>query len=88
MGMMVPVRSGNVKFYVETVGEPGVTTVGSDSILSFDRVRETLRAIAGQLDQAWDKAKPTEESVEFGLNLTAKSGKLTGLVVEGAAMRA
>lgn len=38
-----------------------------------------------ELDQAWNTVKPTEATVEFGLSLTAKSGKLTGLVVEGDA---
>lgn len=77
------VRAGGAEFYVETVDAAGPTTIREGEVLSFDGVRATVEGIAEELAQAWEKVKPTEASVEFGLKLTAKSGRLTGLVVEG-----
>jgi hypothetical protein len=79
------VRVGNVEFFVELADPGGARPVGVDEAFSFDGVRQTIEAIAGELSQAWDKVKPTEATVEFGLSLTAKTGKLTGLVVDGSA---
>ena len=42
-----------------------------------------MEGIATELAQVWQKVKPSDASVAFGLKLTAKSGKLTGLLVEG-----
>lgn len=80
-----PVRVGDTEFYVSLAesGLPG--TIGVGDVLDFSGVRETLEAVAEQIDLAWQKVKPTEATVEFGLSLTAKAGKLTGLVVEGNA---
>lgn len=57
--------------------------VGLDNAFSFDGVTDTVKAVAGSLASAWEVVKPAEASVEFGLDVTAKSGKLTGLLVEG-----
>lgn len=76
------VRADEVEFFVELADGGGPRTVGVADALSFDGVRDTVEAIAGQLGQVWDRVKPSEASVEFGLSLTAKSGKLTGLLVE------
>jgi hypothetical protein len=70
-----------VEFYVEVVDE-GAGTVGLDDRFSFDGVRATVEAIARQLTGVWERVKPSEASVEFGLKVTGKSGKLTGLLVE------
>jgi len=79
------VSAGGAEFYVEVadaVGGP--TTIRDDGVpLSFDGVRATVEGIATELDGVWLRVKPSEASVEFGLKLTAKSGKLTGLVIEG-----
>lgn len=83
MSESVPVRVGDVEFYVEVPDVAGVQTVGLGDALSFDGVRETVRAIAEQLTAAWEEAKPSEAAVEFGLKVTVKSGRLTGLIVEG-----
>ena len=78
------VSAGGTQFYVEVADAGGPVTVrDGGGVLDFAGVRHTVEAIAGELTQAWAKAKPTEASVVFGLKLTAKSGKLTGLVVEG-----
>ena len=79
----VLVRAGDAEFYVEVAEGGGPATVGLDEVLSFDGVRATVEGIAGELSRAWARVKPLEASVEFGLKLSAKSGKLTGLIVEG-----
>jgi hypothetical protein len=89
VGRQQLVRANGVEFFVEVadadgVGDSsGVQTVGLDHAISFDGVRETLEAVASSLAQAWEKVRPSEATVEFGLELTAKQGKLTGLLVEG-----
>jgi hypothetical protein len=78
------VSAGSAQFWVEVEEASGPTTVRDDGgVLSFDGVRATVEGIAAELTQAWASVKPTEASVAFGLKLTAKSGKLTGLLVEG-----
>jgi Trypsin-co-occurring domain 1 len=83
LGDRIPVAVNGVEFYVEVAEQDGVGTVGLDDVLSFDGVRDTVEAIAGQLAGVWDRVKPAEATVAFGLKLVAKSGKLTGLLVEG-----
>lgn len=79
------VSAGDTQFYVEVSEVSGPATIRDDgsSILKFEGVRHTVEAIAAELNQAWEKVRPSEASVVFGLKLTAKSGKLTGMVVEG-----
>ncbi len=82
MAEWVLVGSAETEFYVE-VAETGAGTVALDDRFSFDGVRATIEAIAGELAGVWRRVKPSEATVEFGLKVTAKSGRLTGLLVEG-----
>lgn len=77
------VRIGDVEFFVEVSDGGGPQTVGADRALSFDAVRDTVEAVASELALVWQKVRPSEATVEFGLSVTAKTGKLTGLLVEG-----
>ncbi|GIJ79841.1 hypothetical protein SAMN05443287_102642 [Micromonospora phaseoli] len=79
------VRSGEVEFFVELADGAGPENISPSKLLSFDGVRDTIQAIADELAQAWQQAKPAEATVEFGLSLTAKGGPLTGLIVAGDA---
>jgi hypothetical protein len=83
MGEPVLVRAGGTEFYMEVAETGGPQTVGLDDVLSFDGVRDTVSAICRELAKAWEAVKPAEATVEFALNVAARSGKLTGLVVEG-----
>lgn len=83
MGDQVLVRSGDAQFYVEVEDKGGPQNIGVSAVMSLDEVRNTVEAIATQLSTAWEKVKPSEATVEFGLKVIAKSGKLTGLLVEG-----
>jgi hypothetical protein len=76
------VEVDGVEFFVALADGGGPQTVALDRALSFDGVRDTVEAVATELGRVWDKVKPSEASVEFGLALTAKAGKLTGLLVD------
>lgn len=78
------VTAGGAQFYVEVEGSGGPTTIGDDGgPMSFDGVRGTVEGLATELGEVWERVKPTEAQVEFALKVVAKSGKLTGLIVEG-----
>lgn len=49
----------------------------------FDDVGESVQGLAEVLKAALVKVAPDKVSVELGLELAVKSGKLTGLIVEG-----
>jgi len=76
------VEADGIEFFAEVADGPGPRTVAADRALLFDGVRDTVEAVAGQLAQVWEKVKPSEARVEFGLALTARAGKLTGLLVD------
>jgi hypothetical protein len=83
MGQPVLVRAEGAEFYVQLAETAGPQAVGLDQVLSFEGVRETVTAIGQELAKAWEVVKPAEASVELALKLVVKSGKLTGLLVEG-----
>jgi Trypsin-co-occurring domain 1 len=83
VGTVELVRVGKTEFFVEVVDGGGPETVGLGDAFSFDGVTETVETIATQVSRAWEKVHPAEASVEFGLALSTKTGKLTGLLVEG-----
>ncbi|MGH3844849.1 MAG: CU044_2847 family protein [Pseudonocardiaceae bacterium] len=77
------VRSGEAEFWVRVDEAGGPSPIGLGDALSFEGVRKTVEEIGSQLSAAWERVKPGEAVVEFGLTLTAKSGKLTGLIIDG-----
>lgn len=83
MGRPELVRIGDVEFFVEIAQPAGPEPARAHDVLSFDAMRDTIEAIASQLAQVWNRVRPSEASVEFGLEATVRSGKLTGLLVEG-----
>ena len=83
MGQSVLVRAEGAEFYVQVADSAGPQAVGLDQVLSFEGVRDTVTAICQELAKAWEVVKPAEASVELALKLVVKSGKLTGLLVEG-----
>jgi len=82
MGSVVQVRSGETTFYAEVRDTEGASPAGLEA-LSLDGLGDTIRAVAGELQKSFDAVRPDEATLEFGLDLIAKSGKLTGLIVEG-----
>lgn len=91
MGQIVEVAAGGTVFYVELAEESdddvsasdGVVVVAPVDALDLSGVRGTIEAIAGELAQAWEQARPDKATVEFSLKVVGKTGKLTGLLVEG-----
>jgi hypothetical protein len=92
VGQIVEVAAGGTVFYVELAEESddvsasdGVGVVATVDELDLSGVRGTIEAIAGELAQAWEQVRPSEATVEFSLKVVGKTGKLTGLLVEGGA---
>jgi hypothetical protein len=83
-GTVVPVEVDGVAFFVAlTEGggdELGVGVAGLEDRLDFGGVRDTIGAVAGQLAAVRKRVQPSEATVAFGLKVTVKSGKLTGLL--------
>ena len=63
--------------------ERGPRDVGLREQLSFQGVTDALHHIASAMLNTLDHAKLERATVEFGLDLAVKAGKLTGLLVEG-----
>jgi NTP-dependent ternary system trypsin peptidase co-occuring protein len=59
--------------------------VGAKEVFDLDEVSGTLEGIAQAVRSGLEKAKPDKTTVELGIQLTVKSGKLTSLLVEGQA---
>ena len=61
-------------------GEEDVSLSG----LNIDGAMDAVKGIAAKIHGVLETVSPQEASVEFGIKLAAKSGKLTGLLVEGS----
>jgi hypothetical protein len=59
--------------------------VGWRDVFDFDGVSGTLEGIAQAVRSGLEKVTPSKTTVELGIELAVKNGKLTGLVVEGDA---
>ncbi|HEX6753191.1 MAG TPA: CU044_2847 family protein [Solirubrobacterales bacterium] len=68
---------------VAAVDEEGAKKVGAMGKLDFDGVGETLQGVAKAIHAALAKVEPNRTTVEFGMELAVKNGKLSGLLVEG-----
>jgi hypothetical protein len=61
----------------------GATKTGLRDKFKFDEVAETLEGITDAIKATLDKVAPGRVTVELGIELALKSGKLTALIVEG-----
>lgn len=68
-----------------TLAPVGDTVGATDTPESFQQIRAMVEAITGELVAAWEKARPDEATVEFGVAADVKAGRLTGLLVSGGA---
>lgn len=59
------------------------TKVSALEDFKFDDVVGTLEGVADSIKSALRKSAPTKVSVELGLELAVKSGKLSALLVDG-----
>jgi hypothetical protein len=59
--------------------------IGLGEQLSLTEVTQTLHGVGAAVLDTLDHLQPGQASVEFGLDLAVRSGRLTGLLVEGGA---
>jgi hypothetical protein len=59
--------------------------VGWKDTFDFEQVSGTLEGIAQAVRSGLDKVRPSKTTVELGIQLAVKNGKLTGMLVEGQA---
>lgn len=65
-------------------GGPAEKVAWKDTF-DFEHVAGTLEGVAQAIRTGLEKVKPARTTVEFGIELAVKSGKLTGMLVEGDA---
>lgn len=80
-----PVKIGGAEVLLEMRRPTGPTPVDAGEVLSFEPARKAIEAVVSEIGDAIKAARPQEASVEIGFTFTAKSGKLTALIVEGGA---
>ncbi len=68
---------------VTVVDGVGATKTAAIPTFDFDDVGKTLEGLAETIWSALAKVAPDKVTVELGLELAAKNGKLSGLLVEG-----
>ncbi|MEB3119844.1 MAG: CU044_2847 family protein [Snowella sp.] len=75
--------SDNVSIFVQATDLGGEQRVANE-VIDFQEVADTVEAIADSLVKTFKKVQPQKASVEFGVKVAIKSGKLTTLLVEGS----
>ena len=74
--------SGEQPVAIRAVQLGGAADVTALDKLNLERVAETIKAIADTLGTAVQNASPKKASVEFGLEVAVKGGKLVSLITE------
>jgi hypothetical protein len=62
----------------------GAQDVAALGPVSLDRVIDTIKDLAGSIKSAIETIAPERASVEFGVQVAVKAGKLSALLVEGS----
>lgn len=79
----------NTVALVRVVDEDGPSgpaqKVSAKEVFDLEHVSGPLEGIAQAVRSGLEKAKPDKTTVELGIQLAVKSGKLTSLLVEGQA---
>lgn len=68
---------------VDAGGGGGATKVSARDRFDLDGVAATVGGVAESIRSAVDRVGPRLVRVEFGVEMAVRSGKLTGLLVEG-----
>lgn len=68
---------------VPSYEDGGATKVAAATKFDFDDVSRTLEGLTEAVKSALDKVAPDKVTVELGLELAVKNGRLSGLLVEG-----
>lgn len=78
----VTLDNGTV-IYVQARMVKGEEDIASLSA-SFEKVTQAIESIAHSLTTAWEKAKPSRASVEFGIEFAYEAGQVLAMFVEGS----
>jgi hypothetical protein len=79
----VKLSNGSV-IYIESVVMPGVEDISAFDTVSFDEISAAIEGVAESILASLRKVKPRKASVEFGIEVTAGTGRLTTMIVKGA----
>ncbi|GIH25082.1 hypothetical protein Aph01nite_33920 [Acrocarpospora phusangensis] len=80
--MQIMLPSGEVIWAQVAVDGPANVAAGALPRLNVEELRDTVRGVSASLRAAVDDLRPDQVQVEFGLELTLKSGKLTSMLAE------
>ena len=81
----IPIQLDNgVDILIETTMLGGEEEVDFD-FLPFNQVTRAVEAIADSMAQTIEKVKPSKASIELGLEIGLKEGKLVTLIVQNSA---
>ncbi len=69
--------------YVQAQVVKGEEDIASLSA-SFEKVTQAIEGIAQSLTTAWEKAKPSRASVEFGIEFAYEAGQVLAMFVDGS----
>ncbi len=69
--------------YVQAQVVKGEEDIASLSA-SFEKVTQAIEGIAQSLTTAWEKAKPSRASVEFGVEFAYEAGQVLAMFVDGS----
>lgn len=81
----IPVQLNNgEEFFIEATILGGEEEVDFDFI-PFEQVTQAVEVIADSMAQTIEKIKPSKASIELGLEIGLKEGKLVTLIVQNSA---
>jgi hypothetical protein len=69
--------------FADRAGDQVAERAGWQDGFDFEGVSSTLEGIAQAVRTGLEKIAPTKTTVELGIELAVKNGRLTGLIVEG-----
>jgi hypothetical protein len=78
---VVLAKIGSAEVLLEVADLGGVSEVSLRDVLSTEAVWSTLEEITQAIQTVWQKVKPSEAEIEFGLGCAVKSGVLHSFVV-------
>jgi hypothetical protein len=84
---VIPVTLPSGQTILARVQVEGPVDVGAGTVLrklAITDLRETVEGVTQSVAQALRRVKPDEVSVEFGVELAVKTGKLTSVLAEGS----
>ncbi len=74
----------NTTIYVQAQVVRGEEDIASITA-TFQKVTQAIENVAQSLTAAWEKAKPSKASVEFGIDFAYESGEVMAMFVNGSA---